>query len=43
MKGVHHKPYDFGYRAYPECIAQMPAASVWAVIFFMLLTIARGS
>ncbi|KAL9950962.1 hypothetical protein ACROYT_G043544 [Oculina patagonica] len=33
-----------GFVAYPEGIAQMPAASVWAVIFFfMLFTIGMGS
>ena len=33
-----------GFVAYPEGIAQMPAASVWAVMFFfMLFTIGLGS
>ncbi|KAL9951157.1 hypothetical protein ACROYT_G043774 [Oculina patagonica] len=33
-----------GFVAYPEGIAQMPAASVWAVVFFfMLFTIGMGS
>ena len=33
-----------GFVAYPEGIAQMPAAPVWAVMFFfMLFTIGLGS
>ena len=33
-----------GFVAYPEGIAQMPGASVWAVMFFfMLFTIGLGS
>ena len=33
-----------GFVAYPEGIAQMPGASVWAVLFFfMLFTIGLGS
>ena len=33
-----------GFVAYPEGLAQMPAASVWAVMFFfMLFTIGMGS
>jgi len=32
MKGVHHNPMTLGLVAYPEGIAQMPAASVWAVM-----------
>lgn len=33
-----------GFVAYPEGIAQMPAAPVWAVMFFfMLFTVGLGS
>ncbi|XP_022800139.1 sodium- and chloride-dependent GABA transporter 1-like [Stylophora pistillata] len=35
--------HGLGFVAYPEGIAQMPAAPVWAVMFFMLFTIGLGS
>jgi len=44
VKDVVSSGPGMGFVAYPEGIAQMPAASVWAVMFFfMLFTIGLGS
>ncbi|PFX19592.1 Sodium- and chloride-dependent GABA transporter 1 [Stylophora pistillata] len=45
MSGIekYRRGHGLGFVAYPEGIAQMPAAPVWAVMFFMLFTIGLGS